>query len=71
MFGLLGQGGCRPLELAPEGLHRLRIAREMVAEVLAEMTPEMPVVTVEARQPPAGERVAAAYAGPSGRSSTC
>ncbi|MCX4790025.1 MULTISPECIES: hypothetical protein [unclassified Streptomyces] len=47
------------LELAREGLERLRIARETVAEVLA----EMPGVTVDAGGPPTGERVASAYAG--------
>src|SRR5437016_5740340 len=51
------------LELAREGLERLRIARETVAEVLAEMTPQTPAVTVDAAGPPAGERVASAYAG--------
>jgi len=51
------------LALALEGLERLRIARETVAEVLAEMTPQMPAVTVDAGGPPAGERVASAYAG--------
>ena len=51
------------LELAREGLERLRIARETVAEVLAEMTPQTPAVTVDAAGPPAGERMASAYAG--------
>ncbi|MCX5315863.1 hypothetical protein [Streptomyces sp. NBC_00154] len=51
------------LELAREGLERLRIARETVAEVLAEMNPEVPVVAVDAGQSPAGEPVASAYAG--------
>jgi hypothetical protein len=51
------------LELAREGLGRLRIARETVAEVLAEMTPEMPAATVDARESPPGERVVSAYAG--------
>ncbi|MFJ3218965.1 hypothetical protein ACIPLC_23940, partial [Kitasatospora sp. NPDC086801] len=51
------------LELAREGLERLRIARETVAEVLAEMTPQMPAVTVDAAGSTAGERVASAYAG--------
>ncbi len=50
------------LELAREGLERLRIARETVAEVLAEMTPER--LAVAAAGPPIpGERVASAYAG--------
>ncbi|WBP86346.1 hypothetical protein [Kitasatospora cathayae] len=51
------------LELARERPERLRIARETVAEVLAEMTSEMPAVTINAGQPPAGERVVSAYAG--------
>ncbi|MFD3450819.1 hypothetical protein ACFWVC_01430 [Streptomyces sp. NPDC058691] len=37
-------------------------ARETVAEVLAEVTPEDPAA-VDARLPTAGERVASAYAG--------
>ncbi|PYC65732.1 hypothetical protein C7C46_32295 [Streptomyces tateyamensis] len=51
------------LELAREGMERLRITRETLAEVLAEITPQMPAVTADAGQPPAGERVASAYAG--------
>jgi hypothetical protein len=51
------------LELAREGLERLRIARETVAEVLAEMTPPMSAVVVDAGQPAAAERVASPYAG--------
>ncbi|MFF1747204.1 hypothetical protein [Streptomyces mirabilis] len=51
------------LELAREALERLRIARETVAEVLAEMTPEGSAVAVGVGQPTAGERVASAYAG--------
>lgn len=51
------------LELARESLERLRIARETVAEVLAEMTPEDSAAAVDARLPTAGERVASAYAG--------
>ncbi|MEY9877930.1 hypothetical protein ABH931_007454 [Streptacidiphilus sp. MAP12-33] len=50
-------------KLAREGLGRLRIARETVAEVLAEMTLQMPAVTVDAAGQPVGERVASAYAG--------
>ncbi|MDH6580831.1 hypothetical protein [Kitasatospora sp. MAP5-34] len=62
------------LELAREGLERLRIARETVAEVLAEMTLQMPAVTVDAAGSPAGERVSGwrrRMRGPSGRSSGC
>ncbi|MFD5764056.1 hypothetical protein ACFWIZ_55440 [Streptomyces sp. NPDC127044] len=60
------------LELARESLERLRIARETVADVLAEMTPEKSAAAVDAGQPAAGERLASAYAGgPSGRSSGC
>ncbi|MGA5699866.1 hypothetical protein [Peterkaempfera bronchialis] len=51
------------LEQAREGLERLRIARETVAEVLAEMTPQTPAVPVDTERLPAGERVASAYAG--------
>ncbi|MFI6495527.1 hypothetical protein [Streptomyces sp. NPDC050564] len=36
------------LDLARESLERLRIAREMVAEVLAEMTPEKSAVGIDA-----------------------
>ncbi|MGW1503365.1 hypothetical protein ACWCQW_33275 [Streptomyces mirabilis] len=42
------------LELAWEALKRLRIARETVAEVLAEMTPEGSAVAVGVGQPTAG-----------------
>lgn len=48
------------LSAARAGLDRLRITRETVAEVLAEMTSTMPAV---AGQSPATERVASAYAG--------
>ncbi|MFF4139324.1 hypothetical protein ACFY1B_49955 [Streptomyces mirabilis] len=51
------------LKLAREALERLRIARETVAEVLAEMAPEGSAVAVDVGQPTAGERVASAYAG--------
>jgi hypothetical protein len=51
------------LELAREGLERLRIARETVAEVLAEMSPKVPVAAVDAGKAPVGERVVSAYAG--------
>ncbi|MCX4615699.1 hypothetical protein OHB25_56590 [Streptomyces mirabilis] len=51
------------LELARESLERLRIARETVADVLAEMTPEKSAAAVDAGQPAAGERLASAYAG--------
>ncbi|MGW3982112.1 hypothetical protein [Streptomyces mirabilis] len=51
------------LSAAWEGLDRLRIARETVAEVLAEMTPQKPGVAVDAGRPTAGEPVASAYAG--------
>jgi predicted nucleic acid-binding Zn-ribbon protein len=51
------------LELAREGLERLRIARETVAEVLAEMTPEKLAVAVDTDRPTSGELVASAYAG--------
>ena len=51
------------LDLARAGLERLRIARETVAEVLAEMTPAMPAVAVDAGQRPGAERVVSAYAG--------
>ncbi|MFD7490342.1 hypothetical protein [Streptomyces mirabilis] len=51
------------LDLAQEGLERLRIARETVADVLAEMTPEKSAAAVDAGQPAAGERLASAYAG--------
>jgi hypothetical protein len=50
------------LAAARAGLERLRIARETVAEVLAEMTPPLPAVTADAG-PPAAGRVVSAYAG--------
>ncbi|MFD7409677.1 hypothetical protein ACFV7R_45380 [Streptomyces sp. NPDC059866] len=49
------------LELARESLKRLRITRETVTEVLAEMEPEMPVA--DAGPSRSGERVVSAYAG--------
>ncbi|MER5436829.1 hypothetical protein [Streptomyces sp. NPDC002588] len=51
------------LELARESLERLRIARETIAEVLAEMTPEKSAVAVDSARPSAGDSVASAYAG--------
>ncbi|WP_329581913.1 hypothetical protein OG500_19210 [Kitasatospora sp. NBC_01250] len=51
------------LSAACAGLDRLRIARETVAEVLAEMTSPVPAVAVEVRQSPVAERVVSAYAG--------
>ena len=51
------------LGAARAGLERLRIARETVAEVLAEMAPQMPVGTADIGESPAAERVVAAYAG--------
>lgn len=51
------------LELARANADRLRIARETVAEVLAEMTPEKPTAGADVGQPTTGERVASAYAG--------
>jgi hypothetical protein len=51
------------LDLARESLERLRIARETVAEVLAEMTPEKATMGIDADRPTAGESVASAYAG--------
>ncbi|WP_107471291.1 hypothetical protein [Streptomyces monashensis] len=53
----------RRLELAREGLVRLRIARETVAEVLAEMPPEASAATAGAERPAEAEPVASAYAG--------
>ncbi|POX41608.1 hypothetical protein [Streptomyces sp. Ru72] len=50
------------LELARKRLERLRITRETVTEVLAEMEPEMPVVA-DAGPSQLGERVVSAYAG--------
>ncbi|MFF1743803.1 hypothetical protein [Streptomyces mirabilis] len=62
------------LSAVREGLERLRIARETVAEVLAEMTPEKPGVAVDgelgafrrpaaqpARQTPRRGRAATSY----------
>ncbi|MEU1276560.1 hypothetical protein [Streptomyces sp. NPDC005799] len=51
------------LSAAREGLERLRIARETVAEVLADMTSEKPGVAVDTDGSTAGEPVASAYAG--------
>ena len=51
------------LEMAREGLERLRIARETVAEVLAEMSPETSVAVVDAGQAPVDEVMTSAYAG--------
>jgi hypothetical protein len=51
------------LDLARESLERLRIARETVAEVLAEMTPEWAAAVVDTDQPTAGDSVASAYVG--------
>ncbi|MFF3920438.1 hypothetical protein ACFYZB_44980 [Streptomyces sp. NPDC001852] len=51
------------LELARESLQRLRIARETVAEVLAEMMPEKLAAAVDSGRPRAGDSVASAYAG--------
>lgn len=51
------------LAMAREGLERLRIARETVAEVLAEMSPEKSVVTVDAGQALGDELMTSAYAG--------
>ncbi|WP_319693281.1 hypothetical protein [Streptomyces sp. ME19-01-6] len=51
------------LGLARESLERLRIARETVAEVLAEMTPEKAAMGGDARQPATSAPVASAYAG--------
>lgn len=51
------------LDLARESLERLRIARETVAEVLADMTPERLARDVDTDQPTLGESVASAYAG--------
>lgn len=51
------------LEMAREGLERLRIARETVAEVLAEMSPETSVAAVDAGQASVDEVMASAYAG--------
>ncbi|MFF4796023.1 hypothetical protein ACFY2M_41585 [Streptomyces sp. NPDC001276] len=51
------------LELAREGLERLRITRETVADVLAEMTPGKPMAAVDAGQPTAGEPEASAHLG--------
>ncbi|WBO61728.1 hypothetical protein [Streptomyces camelliae] len=43
------------LELARESLERLRIARETIAEVLAEMTPEKSAVAVDSARPSVGD----------------
>lgn len=51
------------LEMAREGLERLRIARETVAEVLAEMSPEQSAAAVDAGQAPVNELMGSAYAG--------
>jgi hypothetical protein len=51
------------LSAARESLERLRLARETVAEVLAEMTPETPGGAVDPGRSTAGEPVASAYAG--------
>ncbi|WP_371638817.1 hypothetical protein [Streptomyces virginiae] len=51
------------LEVAREGLERLRITRATVAEVLAEMDPQVSVAAAGAGQSPAGERAVSAYAG--------
>lgn len=51
------------LAMAREGLERLRIARETVAEVLAEMSPEKSVVAVDAGQALGDELMTSAYAG--------
>ncbi|MEU3756761.1 hypothetical protein AB0H17_29075 [Streptomyces olivoreticuli] len=51
------------LELAQEGLTRLRIARETVAEVLAEMPPEATAATAGAGRSAEAEPVASAFAG--------
>ncbi|MFG2480726.1 hypothetical protein [Streptomyces fagopyri] len=50
------------LALARDGLERLRVTRETVAEVLAEITPEAATAVV-AGTSPEGESVASAYAG--------
>ncbi|MFJ3880889.1 hypothetical protein ACIPW5_26015 [Streptomyces sp. NPDC090077] len=51
------------LSLARESLERLRIARETVAEVLADLTPERLAADVGADQPTLGEPAVSAYAG--------
>ncbi len=51
------------LALARDGLERLRITRETVAEVLAEIMPQATVAAVAAGTSPEGESAAAAYAG--------
>ncbi|MDX2705650.1 hypothetical protein PV350_22725 [Streptomyces sp. PA03-6a] len=55
------------LEKSREDLERLRITRETVTEVLAEMTSEAPDVPSATGQPPAGDAAVSAYAGASGR----
>lgn len=51
------------LDLARAGLERLRIARETVAVVLADMTPEKSAVGLDADPPTVGELLTSAYAG--------
>ncbi|MEU3343203.1 hypothetical protein [Streptomyces sp. NPDC006668] len=51
------------LKAAREGLERLRIARETVAEVLAEMTPEKPGAAVDTDRSSPVDSAASAYAG--------
>ncbi|MFE5587331.1 hypothetical protein [Kitasatospora sp. NPDC056531] len=51
------------LEEAQKALERLRITRETVAEMLAELAPEVAAVTVVPAQAVADERAASAYAG--------
>jgi len=51
------------LGAARAGLERLRITRETVTEVLAEMTPQVPAVTAVVAQSPPVEGLASAYAG--------
>ncbi|MGW1963553.1 hypothetical protein ACWCPD_25315 [Streptomyces sp. NPDC001935] len=51
------------LEKSRENLERLRITRETVTEVLAEMTPEAPTVPSGTDQSPAGDALGSAYAG--------
>ncbi|MER7772303.1 hypothetical protein [Kitasatospora sp. NPDC096140] len=58
------------LDLARESLERLRIARETVGEVLAELTSERPAVAVDADGATVGGPVASAYAGAERREDT-
>ncbi|MEU6215850.1 hypothetical protein ABZ891_38920 [Streptomyces sp. NPDC047023] len=51
------------LELSRAGLERLRVTRETVAEVLAEMNQGVSVAVAGAGQSPVGERVVSANAG--------